>query len=167
MQKGVCIDTGLSTILRKDSTYFLREHGKNNYYVSNFDNPKSYFGSFSKKYFRLTDEVRRSLRRFVARVSRSYNWYTLGDEYIITEKDHNGYFHVYLKNKPYKGPIGSYLNSFFEIIEPFNEAETAKALKSSQTDVLKVEMGGSTTVPDTSGKLKECVQLNLFDFIDS
>lgn len=173
--QGVCIDTGLSAILRKDSTYFLREHGKNNYYVSNFDNPKSHFGSFQKKYFRLIAEPQPSRRRFVAKVSRCRSWYTLGDEYIITEKDHNGYFHVYLKEKPHKGPIGSYLNNFFEIIAPFNEEETRKDVEVSEIATLKNE-AMSTLVPDTpkkskkltkAEKLEESGQLNLFYFMDS
>ena len=182
--QGVCIDTGLSAILRKDSTYFLREHGKNNYYVGNFDNPKSHFGSFQKKHFRLIAEPQSSCRRFVARVSSRYGWYTLGDEYIITEKDHNGYIHVYLKGKPHKGPIGSYLNSFFEIIAPFNEAETAKSLQKPEK-LSKKKMGQPGIVithiaikrakpikekPEKltkAEKLEESGQLNLFDFMDS
>lgn len=164
MQQGVCVDTGLSAILQKDRTYFLREHGKNNYYVSNFNNPKSYFGSFSKKYFRLIVEPRLSLKRFVARVSKNYTWYTLGDEYIITEKDHNGYFHVYLMNGKNGGaPIGSYLNNFFEIIKPFNEGENTASLKISQEKALKTGKRAIETLPDSPKKVEECVQLSLFD----
>ncbi len=164
MQQGVCIKVGLSTVLKENHTYFLREHGENNYYVSNFDNPKSYFGSFSKKHFRLIAESQRILKRFVAKVSKNYTWYTLGDEYIITEKDHNGYFHVYMKNRPHRGgPIGSYLNNFFEIIEPFNEEKSTATLNISQESALKVGKVVSKTVSDVPKKAEECGQLSLFD----
>lgn len=156
MQQGVCIDVELSAVLKENRTYFLREHGKNNYYVSNFNNPKSYFGSFRKECFRLIAEPRQNLKRFVAKVSKNYTWYTLGDEYIITEKDHNGYFHVYMKNRPHKGgPIGSYLDNFFEIIEPFNEVAVEKSLLPVRKQKLNPK-----EEPIILG------QMNLFDFID-
>lgn len=136
--QGVCIDVGLSNILRKDQTYFLFEHGPRNFYVSKFNNPKSHCGSFQRKYFKLIQEQPKKLKRFVAIVSRRYSWYTIGDEYVITEKDHNGYFHVYNKKKPHRGPIGSYLNSFFDIVAPFAEAQAA---------ILEAEATASVIVP--------------------
>lgn len=155
MHQGICVDTGLSAVLQKGNTYFLKEHGKNNYYVSRFDNPKSYFGSFRKEFFTLVAEKKPKLKRFIARVTRNRSWYTVGDEYIITEKDHTGYFHVYFKDIPSKPPIGSYLDSFFEVIEPFNEAEGEKLVHISKPQ--KEERREDTT---------SFGQMNLFDFID-
>lgn len=121
MQQGICIDVGLSAILQQGRTYFLKSHGKRNFYVSNFNNPKSYFGSFRKGQFKLVEKPEEKPKRFVARVSSLRGWYAIGDEYIITEKDHTGYFHVYSKKRPHGCPLGSYLDNFFEIIEPFDE----------------------------------------------
>lgn len=54
--KGVCIDTGATLMLRKDETYYLFDHGPNNYYVSRFDNPGAHFGSYQRKCFKLIQE---------------------------------------------------------------------------------------------------------------
>ena len=63
MQQGVCIDTGLSTMLQKGETYFLTDHGENNYYVSKFNNPNSYFGSFRKELFTMAAKKKPKLQR--------------------------------------------------------------------------------------------------------
>lgn len=97
-------------------------------------------------------------KRFIARVSSLRGWYAIGDEYIITEKDHTGYFHVYSKKRPHGCPLGSYLDNFFEIIEPFDEKKDEEPEKTPWSNVLNADR-------EKSEKCKENVQLNLFDLI--
>lgn len=161
MMQGVCVDVGLSSILEEGRTYFLRDHGSNNYYVGNFDNPESYFGSFRKELFILESvvEARLRLKHFVARVSEKHTWFTVGDEYIITEKDHSGYIHVYSKKSFHLGPIGSYLSDFFEVIEPFEIP--GKKVTPEKNEALE-------TVPEVVPEEQSVtlVQMDLFEFID-
>lgn len=71
-------------------------------------------------------------RRYIARVSRPMRGYNLDDIYIISKPGNNGYFSVWHADKPHKGPIGSYITDFFEIIEPFAEIKRPMPLKTPQ-----------------------------------
>jgi hypothetical protein len=71
------------------------------------------------------------LKRYVAQVAKYRNGYRIGDLFIISEKEANGYYHVYLKDRPAGGPVGSYITNFFEIITEYDEIE--KKIKGVQT----------------------------------
>ena len=53
---GQCIDASQSTVLQEGKTYYLFEHGPNNFLVSRFNSNKSYFGSFRSNRFEVVEE---------------------------------------------------------------------------------------------------------------
>lgn len=53
--QGVCIDTGNSTNLQHNNTYFLFPHGGQAYHVSRFPHEGSHFGTYQKKRFRIVE----------------------------------------------------------------------------------------------------------------
>jgi hypothetical protein len=140
--RGVCIDIGATTTLTENKEYFLFEHGPNNYYVSRFDNVNAHFGSYGRKQFKVIEEPN---QRFVARVAKWRNGYRMGDEFIISRPGPNGYYHVYLKERPNKGPVGSYITDFFEIIGPYKE-DAAKRPKTPQIE--EQPPPGTNTLPE-------------------
>jgi hypothetical protein len=189
--QGVCIDTGATTVLEIGRKYYLFEHGPN-YLVSRFDNKNAHCGSYEKKHFELIEERPPLCRhevspfkpqRYVAEVARQIIGYRVGDRYIVTDKGPNGYFHVYLMERPNKAPIGSYDADFLKIIGPYDgenkvipfkrperpklEEEPAPALiPSKEAATPKIE-------PETrskQGKKKKddmpAGQMNIFDFLE-
>ncbi|WP_025727734.1 hypothetical protein [Heyndrickxia ginsengihumi] len=138
--QGVCIDPGPTTTLQEGETYFLFDHGQNNYYVSRFDNINAHFGSYQRSYFKVinksndnekTQETK--IQRFVAVVNRPRNGYRVGDKFLIGPSKYEPYFNVFLYDYPERGPIGSYIQNFFEILEPYIEPEKLK-LETKQVD---------------------------------
>lgn len=204
--RGICIDTGSTTVLREGDEYYLFEHGPNNYYVSKFDNVGAHCGSYQRKHFKLVDDeqpqehpgeiigdsvyysfenpdiepviVPIKRKRFVAVVSRWRNGYRIGDEFIISERDENNYFHVYLKDRPNKGPVGSYITDFFQIIEPYNEPEIElEPVKQKPAIVKEIEpkplpnppkvLPKAEKVKRKPEKPKKPEQMNIFDFLEA
>ncbi|QGF21737.1 hypothetical protein Sam112_gp35 [Bacillus phage vB_BcM_Sam112] len=53
--QGICIDVHTSAVLEEGATYYLFDHGVNNYYVSRFDNVQAQFGSYRKEMFQVTE----------------------------------------------------------------------------------------------------------------
>lgn len=122
-------------------------------------------------------------KRFLAVVSKYRNGYRIGDQYIISEKGENGFFHVYLKNKPYKNPIGSYAKNFLTIIEPYDETKIDQVIKQpkqaeieeiKESNIKPFEQAKETKQSedlkpiDTKKKKRSEIleeQLNMFEFL--
>lgn len=57
-------------------------------------------------------------QRYIAKVNKYRNGYTIGDKYIVGQSKNSEYFNVYLMDGRI---IGSYIHDFFEKIEPYTE----------------------------------------------
>lgn len=189
--QGICINTGSTTVLREGQKYYLFDHGPN-YYVSNFDNVNAHMGSYRKDHFKLLQQEPEKepeqptirLKRFVAKVAKHRNGYRIGDLFIISEKGPNGYYHVYLKDMPAKGPVGSYITNFFEIITDYDELIKPMAGKTPERPKLEAQPKTAAiplpipekaeekaaAQPSKAKKQKATKepegQLNIFDFLE-
>jgi hypothetical protein len=160
--QGVCIDVGETTTLRENQEYFLFDHGPNNYYVSRFDNVNAHFGSYEKKHFEKIEDVpQQSSGRYLAKVAHYNRSFRIGDEYLISEPGANGYYNVYLLNGRC---IGSYIENFFEVIEPF-----IKPLKTPEIEPIEepgvntlIEVKTAKNEPEPPVKLG---QITIFDLL--
>ncbi|WP_025731339.1 hypothetical protein [Heyndrickxia ginsengihumi] len=174
--KGICIDPGNTTTLKINEEYYLFENGQDNFYVSRFDNPNAHFGSFQKKYFKVVNKENMSKKNMqlnVARVCKPHNGYRVGEKFIIGPSIHEPYFDVFLYDYPERGPIGSYINNFFEVLEPFKEPEEPKWENNQLVmviDSVKVlnlprseSMGSKPKKLTKYEQLEEKGQLSLFD----
>lgn len=56
MLEGVCIDTGGTLALKRDTTYFLFPNGENLFYVSRFPNEGAHFGCFRADLFQVEEK---------------------------------------------------------------------------------------------------------------
>lgn len=137
--KGVCIDTGNATTLEKGKQYYLFEHGPNNYYVSQFNNIKSHFGSYQKRLFKEIEVRPHDLEgKYYARLKRPQRSFKMDKIYIVGPAEkHKEYFNVYSVEVPHR-PFGSYLNNFFEILEPYEEPEKPDAVKTQNKAITEV-----------------------------
>lgn len=86
----------------------------------------------------ITTLEQKPLKRFVAEVNKRRIGYNVGERFIVSERDHNNYFHVYLMKRPNNGPIGSYITDFFKIITPFEE-QAIKPQETAQIKELKID----------------------------
>lgn len=181
--RGICIDPGPTLTLLKDKKYFLFEHGPNNFYVSKFDNVGAHCGSYEKRFFKLVDEqliVPIKPQRYIAVISKYRNGYNMGDNFIISDPGPNGYYHVYLMDRPNGSPIGSYITNFFEIIGPYKEDKMEVAIKPPERTKLKALISPvinplldeekpekqATVKPK---KVKQAIpvgQMDIFDFLE-
>lgn len=116
------------------------------------------------------------LKRFVAEVNKRRNGYTIGTRFVVSERDHNNYFHVYLMDRPNNGPVGSYVTDFFKIITPFEEQaikpqETAqiKELKINEPNIPKVDKKATGAKKRSKNKELSSVpdgQMSIFDILE-
>jgi len=169
--QGVCINPGATVTLQEGETYFLFEHGLNNYLVSRFNNLNAHFGSYEKKFFEVIQEEQPEpanlwplKRRYIAEVSSKRAAYRLEERFIIGPAKNEPYFNVYLLDNPERGPIGSYIHNFFNILEPYEES----AIKPDPKPIeLPQENPIAKTIPGTQKpkKMAEFEQLSIFEFI--
>lgn len=110
-------------------------------------------------------------KRYIAEVNKRRQNYRIGDNFIITDKKENGYYDVYMREYPNKGPVGSYVTNFFKKIEPFIEPKIAEIEpEASQGTNTLTMFKRSEREPETKQKTainKQGVQydqLSLFDF---
>jgi hypothetical protein len=54
--QGICVDTGITTILKKGETYFLFSNGPDHYYVSKLPKASAHRGCFHKSLFQIVQE---------------------------------------------------------------------------------------------------------------
>ncbi|HWL22415.1 MAG TPA: hypothetical protein VNR38_01450 [Ureibacillus sp.] len=169
--QGVCINPGPTVTLQEGETYFLFDHGLNNYLVSRFNNPNAHFGSYEKKFFEVIQEEQLEpsqaepanlwplKRRYIAEISSKRDAYRLGERFIIGSAKNEPYFNVYLLDNPERGPIGSYIHNFFNILEPYEEPDITPVPKSLEVSQEK------PIAKQKSKKTVEFEQLSIFEFI--
>ncbi|USK61310.1 hypothetical protein [Peribacillus asahii] len=169
--QGVCINPGPTVTLQEGETYFLFEHGLNNYLVSRFNNPGAHFGSYEKKFFEVIQEEQPEpanlwplKRRYKAEVSSKRAAYRLGERFIIGPAKNEPYFNVYLLDNPERGPIGSYIHNFFNILEPYEEPDIKPEPKPIELRQEK-PIAKSITKTQKPRKKVEFEQLSIFEFI--
>lgn len=116
------------------------------------------------------------LKRFVAEVNKRRIGYNVGERFIVSERDHNNYFHVYLMQRPDNGPIGSYITDFFKIITPFEE-HAIEPQETAQIDRVKITVTNirpsnkkPTAAKETGKERKEKSapdgQMDIFEFME-
>lgn len=176
--RGICIETGATTVLQEGANYFLFDHGPNNFYVSRFDNVNAHCGSYERKFFKLIED---KTQRFIARVAKWRAGYNVGDEFIISDPGPNGYFNVYLMDGRI---IGSYITNFFEVIGPYEEQKNNVPIKRPEMPNFTKELPPvALPLPEAIApkfepkpepkrpknkldQLEAAGQLNIFDFLE-
>ncbi|MCL1701599.1 Holliday junction resolvase RecU [Lysinibacillus sp. Bpr_S20] len=102
--QGRCIQAPEKSNLVEGEIYFLFPHGGLAYNVSKFSRPGSHFGTYQKSRFEVISEDATEVEekhdeKYLARIVKPpSHFYLVGEEYIITEPDENGYYSVFFKN---------------------------------------------------------------------
>lgn len=167
--RGRCIQAPDKSNLVEGEIYYLFPHGGLAYNVSRFPHPGAHFGTYQKSRFELvdvaSDETVKAPKKYLARVVKPPSHsYLIGEEYIITEPGANGYYSVFLKNRPSVAPVGSFKNiRCFEYIEPFEEVNANLVNEIPKIVQIKEETAHDMTVMvNTPLKKQEYEQLSLF-----
>lgn len=170
--RGICIDTGSSTVLQEGKEYYLFEHGPN-YYVSKFNKPNSHMGSFRKSLFKLVEKNEpqpQEPKYHIGEVAYPRMGWRLGQQFIIGPTKHpelegKGYYNVHLADN---GSIIATMNDprLFKIIEPCKLPQ--KPVKFERKQV------ANTNTPDKPQKAEskqenkhkkaQYEQMSIFDF---
>lgn len=114
-------------------------------------------------------------KKFLAEVNKNRLGYIIGERYIITEKDADGYYAVYLVKRPDHAPVGSYKSNFFKILLPFDEEVAEKRTEHTKFTVLPDKSNKKTFKEEnaTEGKIKpnkrmkkKDLQMTIFEFLE-
>lgn len=150
--QGRCIQAPEKSNLVEGEIYFLFPHGGLAYNVSKFPRPGSHFGTYQKSRFEviaedatevqlLTVEEEKHDEKYLARIVKPpSHFYLVGEEYIITQPDENGYYSVFLKGRPDYAPVGSYKTECFEIISAFEMAAVQVPEQKNEIEPVKSEL---------------------------
>lgn len=109
-------------------------------------------------------QPKKHLQKYLARVIKPNRSFTVGEEYVISEPRADGYYSVYLTNRPDHAPVGSYLTNYFEIIRPF-EVPLARAVVNDMPKKVTKKVEIVTESPKkehNSSKKEQHEQLTLF-----
>ncbi len=172
--RGICIQAPEKSNLIEGEKYYLFPHGNHAVEVSNFPHHGSHFGTYQKSRFQIIDETvtetvelptvaETPLQRYLARVVMPPSkFYIVGEEYIISETNANGYYDVFFKSKPDCAPVGSYKNrDCFELIENYNQV-TSTAKNDIANEPLMVPVASESKIKNELTKKHEYTQLSLF-----
>lgn len=146
--QGRCIQAPEKSNLIEGEIYYLFPHGNLFFEASRFPHSGSHFGTYQKSCFEIItedftdtpiEEIKTDIhpKKYLARILKPPSYfYRVGEEYIITEQDENGYYSIFLKSRPNYAPVGAYKTNFFEIIEPFLETHAESVPKQKVEPVL-------------------------------
>lgn len=170
--RGICIQAPEKSNLINGKEYYLFPHGSHAVEASLFPHPGSHFGTYQKSRFQIIDEQKiidfgneaESPKKFLARVVMPPSkFYIVGEEYIVSESNANGYYDVFFKTQPDCAPIGSYKKSeYFELIERYREEPSAaKKIRAEENDLVTVSYESKQKIL-VHTKKQEFTQLSLF-----
>jgi hypothetical protein len=168
--QGICVDTGITTILKKGETYFLFSNGPDHYYVSKLPKASAHQGCFHKSLFQIVQEdewppepaadnvpVLDSSKIYVAKLvwrKRGYQQVKLGTYYLQPARTHA---YVY-RDKQLKKLVGCFpLHWFTEFQEMSAEENETNEV------IVKTEVPEHETKEEKSEMFE---QMCIFDFIE-
>jgi hypothetical protein len=173
--QGICVDTGITTVLEKGKKYFLFPIGSEHYYVSKFPRETSHCGCFHKSLFRIVQEddwppeppadsipVLDSSKIYEAKLiwrKRGYEHVALGMYYLKTSKTHA---YVY-RDKQLKKCVGCFPLHWFAEFREVDADETNEVVFETNEVIVETEVTEHETKEE---KHETFEQMSIFDFVE-
>jgi hypothetical protein len=168
--QGICVDTGITTVLEKGKKYFLFSNGPDHYYVSKLPKASAHQGCFHKSLFKLVQKdewppeppansipALDSSKIYAAKLiwrKRGYQQVKLGTYYLQPARTH---VYVY-RDKQLKKCVGCFPLHWFEDFREVNADEDETNEVVLETEVPKCET--EEEIPENFE------QMCIFDFIE-
>jgi hypothetical protein len=174
--QGICVDTGITTILKKGETYFLFSNGPDHYYVSKLPKASAHQGCFHKSLFQIVQDewppepssdnvpVLDSSKIYVAKLvwrKRGYQQVKLGTYYLQPARTHA---YVY-RDKQLKKCVGCFPLHWFVEFREVDADETNEVVFETNEAIVETEVPEHETKEEMPESY-DYEQITIFDLLE-